>query len=54
MRSDRTTANEWVTWKTEDGKLIYHAWNRYKEQIGAGGPRGIPRPANRNRREGSR
>jgi hypothetical protein len=29
VNSDRTTSNGWVSWKTEDGKLIDDAWQRY-------------------------
>ena len=29
----RTTSNGWTVWKTEDGRLINSAWQKYKESL---------------------
>lgn len=33
VNPERTTSNGWVTWKTEDGKLIDEAYQKFKESI---------------------
>lgn len=37
VNPERTTSNGWVTWKTEDGRLIDDAYQRFKKSFREGG-----------------